>query len=89
MTVRALQCLTGVTSQPPCSRVFARSVPIVVDDHSSTRTSCVLSVIIAALNCASFVTDAMKFGGIIRCRTAAQEILPEPLGPTTTNFLTL
>ena len=79
--------LIDVTIQPPCRMGFARSDRILLLDHSSMIVSWVTSVIIAAENCPSFVTDAIYSGGMIRWNTLHHDVLPESRGPATTSFL--
>ena len=64
MNDRGLRCFTAVIIQPPCSNLFLRAKSMVDADQSSTITSCVLPLIIAAENTRSFVTDTTKCGGI-------------------------
>ena len=62
---------------PPCKTVLARPACSVFSDHSSNKTVCVSSFIMAAENCFSFVIDATKRMGHILRKTDAQVVFPE------------
>ena len=87
--VLASLCFTAVTMYPPRKTVLVRSACSVLLDYSSNKTICVLSFIIAAENCFSFVIDATKQRGHIPRKTDSHVVIPESFGPTTMSFCSL
>ena len=69
------------TIQPPCNRVFVRSVPIAVDDQLS-------AILITMAASSLFAADAMQLRGMIRRKEDEMKVLFQSFG-TATNFLTL
>ena len=67
--VLALPCFTAVAMYSPYKTVLARSACSVFSDHSSNKTICVSSFIIAAENCFSLVIEATKRRGYIPRKT--------------------
>ena len=56
-------------------------------DHSSTRTSCVSSLIMVPENWRSLVIEAILPARISRWKMGAHEVFLESLRPVTTNFI--